>query len=131
MVENLGKFIMSIIDRLHTKIDTSIETKSNIWTYVSDNSGTYVEALRLAPRHLKELSSKHESFLTVDVEGETFEFTYKNVCGANYNQGWKEFVILTCTSNNEINHNTGGGTSFVNVVHVKWHQIVLEHIRNN
>lgn len=119
-----------------------VERENALWEVFVRHSEAYVRALEIDDDQVSvlERAQPHTScypdsaelaekgFLQVKLDGQEFALVVKHVCGAAYNDEWRECIIAFCVSTPDFNESVGGGTTFISVLAEDWHNKLATHL---
>lgn len=141
---------MKIAKRLQGKISELRKRSDLIWFKALTHSQNYQRALKLNDYDLEWLQKDQAmpdsmrpslkelarcGFLKVNVACEDFVFIIKDICGAYYGiegpNSWQKLIIAICTTHQELNNQSGAGTSLINIVQEELHEQLLKTIEED
>src|SRR3989344_1550467 len=109
--------------------------------FVSHSSG-YKRALELSQSDLKDLEhiqtqpstiypslQNYQGFVSLEVKGERFILSVRHVAGHQYGGQWSDEIMAVCATNADLNEESGGGTSLINVIPPEYHRAIIDHIK--
>lgn len=135
---------MRIINEVKALIRNTRNQERWTWEEMLSHSTDYIKALRLREEDLEVLERSQgnagifptlddrarHSFIQFDVGGETFTLYVAKLCGAPYGGTWQMCILAVCTSNSDLNIETGRGTTHITVIPRDWHEMVMRALTN-
>lgn len=115
---------MTYAEKIRSKIEAVKKERSALWDKVVSSSKDYMKVLQLKDSDLEYLEN-----LTIDVDGERFVLSAKNVCACPRGAGWQYCLLVVCESNSSLNRQVGSGTTLITTVPDEWHQKIVKHLK--